>query len=41
MQIFENNDEKQYDKISILNSFWIILKRMLSRCRWWKKEFHH
>jgi hypothetical protein len=21
MQIFENNDEKQYDKISILNSF--------------------
>ncbi len=31
-----NTTEFQYE-----NSFWIILKRLLSRNRWWKKEFHH
>jgi hypothetical protein len=31
-----NTTEFQYE-----NSFWIILKRLLSRNRWWKREFHH
>ncbi len=31
-----NTTEFQYE-----NSFWIILERMLSRSRWWKRESHH
>jgi hypothetical protein len=41
LQIFENSDEKQYDKILIRKHVLNNSRKLMSRNRWWRKKSHH